>query len=187
MEIKGSWVALVTPFNESGIDYDQLHALIEFHITHQTDGIVIAGTTGESATLSLQEKKELFIKARMSAANRIPLMANIGTNNTAESIELALYAEGLGYDALLAVCPYYNKPSQRGLIAHFSAIAHATSLPIILYNVPSRTSSSLQLSSVVELSHLSNIVGIIAINSHNRVMPGSGDVQQVIKYGCRCI
>lgn len=160
MIFKGSGVALVTPFKEGEIDLEAFRKLIEFHIQSSTDALIITGTTGESATLSQEEKFLLYEEAVKISNKRIPIIANTGTNNTFESIELSLGAERLGVDGILVVTPYYNKPTQKGLAAHFSAIAQATSLPIILYNVPSRTSVSLALDTIVSLSKIPNIVGI---------------------------
>ncbi|MFP4287536.1 MAG: 4-hydroxy-tetrahydrodipicolinate synthase [Candidatus Izemoplasmataceae bacterium] len=160
MIFKGSGVALITPFKNGEIDIESFNKLIEFHIKSSTDALIITGTTGESATLSKEEKLLLYEEAVKTAKKRVPIIANTGTNNTFESIDLSLGAERLGVDGLLVVTPYYNKPTQKGLYAHFTAIANATALPIILYNVPSRTSVSLSLETIVELSKISNIVGI---------------------------
>ena len=138
--IRGSIVALVTPFNVSGgVDYGALEKLIEFHVTEGTHAIVAVGTTGESATLSHSEDNEV-IKATVEYVDgRIPVIAGAGSNSTAEACQLTEAATGVGADAILSVAPYYNKPPQNGLLAHFKAVADSTDLPIILYNVPSRT------------------------------------------------
>lgn len=160
MLFKGSGVALVTPFDENGINYHVLKELIEWHITSGTKALIIMGTTGEGATLRQSEKLDLFEKALSYAKGRIVMIANTGTNDTQASIELSLDAQLMGYDGLLMVCPYYNKPTQRGLIAHFTAIADEVNLPIILYNVPGRTAVNLSAESCIYLSSHKNIVGV---------------------------
>ncbi|MHB8097773.1 MAG: 4-hydroxy-tetrahydrodipicolinate synthase [Erysipelotrichaceae bacterium] len=160
MIFKGSGVALVTPFNETGINYDVLKELIDWHIKSGTHALIIMGTTGEGATLRYLEKIELFKKALEFGKGRIKMIANTGSNDTASSIELSLIAQEMGYDGLLMVSPYYNKPTQRGLIAHFTAIADAVKIPIILYNVPGRCSVNLSAESCITLSKHPNIVGV---------------------------
>lgn len=167
---QGSGVAIVTPFKNDQINLDEFATLIDWHIEHKTAAIIVIGTTGESPVLSLEEKKRLIRSAVEFSAGRIPIIANTGTNNTAQSIELSLYAQQVGADGLLLVAPYYNKPTQRGLIAHFSAIAHAVDLPIILYNVPSRCGVNIQAGTVIELSKVVNIIG---------VKEASGDLTQI--------
>lgn len=160
MLFKGSGVALVTPFDENGINYHVLKELIDWHISEGTQALIIMGTTGEGATLRQSEKLDLFEKALSYAKGRIVMIANTGSNDTQASIELSLDAQLMGYDGLLMVCPYYNKPTQRGLIAHFTAIADAVNTPIILYNVPARTSVNLSAESCIYLSSHKNIVGV---------------------------
>lgn len=160
MIFKGSGVALVTPFNETGINYDVLKELIDWHIQSKTQALIIMGTTGEGATLRYLEKIELFKKALEFGKGRIKMIANTGSNDTASSIELSLIAQEMGYDGLLMVSPYYNKPTQRGLIAHFTAIADAVKIPIILYNVPGRCAVNLCAESCITLSKHPNIVGV---------------------------
>lgn len=160
MLFKGTGVALVTPFNATGINFDVLKELIEWHITSGTQALIIMGTTGEGATLNQSEKIALFEKALEFANGRITMIANTGSNDTQASIELSLLVQEMGYDGLLMVCPYYNKPTQRGLIAHFTAIADAVSTPIILYNVPGRTAVNLSAESCIYLSSHQNIVGV---------------------------
>ena len=167
---KGSGVALITPFENGEINQTLFIQLIEWHIAKKTDALIISGTTGESATLSKEEKKRLFQTAVQISAGRVPIIANTGTNNTQESIELSIEAATLGVDGILAVTPYYNKPTQRGMIEHFKAIANAVNIPIILYNVPSRTGVNLSQESVVELSKIPNIIA---------VKEASGDLKQV--------
>ena len=160
MIFKGSGVALVTPFNETGINYDVLKELIDWHIQSKTQALIIMGTTGEGATLRYLEKIELFKKALEFGKGRIKMIANTGSNDTASSIELSLIAQEMGYDGLLMVSPYYNKPTQRGLIAHFTAIADAVKIPIVLYNVPGRCAVNLSAESCITLSKHPNIVGV---------------------------
>ena len=160
MIFTGSGVALVTPFNGNAVNYTQLQSLIEWHIKAGTQALIILGTTGEGVTLSSAEKKEVFTQAVRFAKRRIKIIANTGSNDTAASIELSQYAQKIGVDGLLLVCPYYNKPSQRGLIAHFSAIADAVEIPCILYNVPGRTSVNLSAESCLTLAKHPNIVGV---------------------------
>ncbi len=167
---QGSGVAIVTPFKDDHINLEEFATLINWHIEHKTDAIIVIGTTGESPVLSLDEKKLLIKSAVEFAGSRIPIIANTGTNNTAQSIELSQYAQSVGVDGLLLVTPYYNKPTQRGLIAHFTAIANAVDLPIILYNVPSRCGVNIQAETVVELSKIPNIVG---------VKEASGNLEQI--------
>jgi len=167
---KGSGVAIVTPFKEDQINLEEFAALIDWHIGQKTSAIIVIGTTGETPVLSMEEKKLLIRSAVEFSAGRIPIIANTGTNNTAQSIELSLYAQNVGADGLLLVAPYYNKPTQRGLIAHFTAIAHAVNLPIILYNVPSRCGVNIQAKTVIELSKVPNIVG---------VKEASGNLEQI--------
>ncbi len=157
----GSIVALVTPFTlNNQIDFTLLTQLIEWHITAGTHGIVLAGTTGESATLSDDEKIALAKAAVNIAQGRIEILIGNGSNNTAQSIALTQRLNKTGIDGYLTVTPYYNKPTDEGLIAHFSAIAAVTKLPIILYNVPSRTLCDLSNDVVLQLAKLNNIVGI---------------------------
>lgn len=161
MLFKGSGVALITPFDEMlEVNYEALEKLILWHIEMGTDALVICGTTAESATLTLEEKKQILAFSMKVAKHQIPIIAGTGSNNTKQSIELSAYAKSIDVDGLLLVTPYYNKPTQRGLIAHYKEIANAVDLPIILYNVPSRTGVNLEVSTVVELSKVSNIVAI---------------------------
>lgn len=152
--------AMVTPFDRSGeINWDETAILIEHLIADQkSDSLVIAGTTGESPTLSESEKLELFAFAVKQAAGRCKIIAGTGSNNTAHSVELTKKAEACGVDGILLVAPYYNKPNQEGLYKHFEAIAAATSLPVMLYNVPGRTGVSLSTATTLRLAQLPNIV-----------------------------
>ena len=160
MLFRGSGVALVTPFNENGIDLNQLRSLIEWHIEAKTDALIIMGTTGEGAVLSDEEKTILLKESIKVGKGRIVMVANTGTNDTKASIQWSLKAQAMSYDGLLMVCPYYNKPTQRGLIAHFTTIADAVNIPIILYNVPGRTSVNLSAQSCIQLAKHPNIVGV---------------------------
>lgn len=141
---QGSLVALPTPFCRDEVDFNALHHLIEWHVEKKSDGIVIAGTSGEAAALSDYERRSVIHAAVEYAHKRIPVIAGIGTNNTRQSVDFARFAADAHADGLLAVAPYYNKPTQPGLIAHYGAIAEATELPLILYNVPSRTCTDLR-------------------------------------------
>ncbi len=157
----GSIVAIVTPMHaDHSIDWQTYRQLIEFHIDNGTNAIVSMGTTGESATLSHQEHIDC-VKFSVEVANgRIPIIGGSGSNSTAEAIHLAQAVQAAGADAHLSVAPYYNKPNQRGLLAHFSAIAEACDLPMILYNVPGRTGSDIAVETAAELAKIPHIVGI---------------------------
>jgi 4-hydroxy-tetrahydrodipicolinate synthase len=158
---KGSIVALVTPMLGNGdVDFSQLEALIEFHVHQGTQALVIAGTTGESATLSPVEHCDLLNKSYEMIKQRLPMIAGTGANSTAEAIELTRCAGKCGAEAALLVTPYYNKPTQRGLVLHHQAIADAVDIPQLLYNVPGRTACDMQADTVAELAKLPNIVGI---------------------------
>lgn len=157
----GSGVALVTPFNENNeVNYDKVKELIEFHITHHTDALIICGTTGEASTLDDAEHRNLLKFAADTINGRIPFIAGTGSNDTHHGILLSQYAESIGADAILSVSPYYNKTSQEGLYQHFKAIANAISIPIILYNVPGRTGMGFDVDTVVRLEAFDNIVGL---------------------------
>lgn len=156
-----SIVALVTPFNnDNKIDFSVLASLLEWHIASGTKGVVLAGTTGESATLSIDEKVALAEFAVKQVKGRLKILVGNGSNNTAEAISLTKRLNALDIDGYLTVTPYYNKPTDEGLFAHFSAIAAATELPVILYNVPSRTLCDMNNEIVIRLSELNNIVGL---------------------------
>lgn len=158
---KGSIVALVTPMLSNGdVDFTQLEALVEFHIREGTQALVIAGTTGESATLSPGEHCDLLNKSYEIIKQRLPMIAGTGANSTSEAIELTRCAAESRADAALLVTPYYNKPTQRGLVLHHQAIAQAVAIPQLLYNVPGRTACDMQAETVAELAKVSNIVGI---------------------------
>jgi 4-hydroxy-tetrahydrodipicolinate synthase len=159
--IKGSIVAIVTPMHADGsLDYPGLKKLIDWHVAEGSDGIVIVGTTGESATVDVEEHFELIKVAVEHANGRIPVIAGTGGNSTAEAIKLTEYAKQIGADAALLVVPYYNRPTQEGMYLHFKAIAEAVEMPIILYNVPGRTVADMSNETIVRLSSIPNIVGV---------------------------
>ena len=160
--LQGSMVALVTPFDDAGqVDYAALERLVEFHIEAGTHAIVAVGTTGESATLTHQEHNDVIARVVKTVDGRVPVIAGTGSNSTAEAIESTLEAEKAGADFSLSVVPYYNKPCQRGLYAHFKALAENTSLPIVLYNVPGRTGADMADDTTLALARdFENIVGI---------------------------
>lgn len=158
--LEGSLTALVTPFSGGAVDEKGYQRLIERQISGGTAAICPAGTTGESATLTHGEHRRLIDLAVEAAGGRVPVVAGAGSNATAEAIELARYAEKAGADAILCVTGYYNKPTQAGLIAHFTAVHDATGLPIILYNVPGRTVANLSVETIGVLSKLPRIVGV---------------------------
>lgn len=158
---KGSIVAIVTPFDQDqNIDFKKLGELIEWHIESKTDGIVILGTTGEAATLSKEEKLEVFKYTVQKVNKRIPVIAGTGSNNTLQTISFSREVEKLGVDGLLIVTPYYNKANKEGFIKHYEMIANSVNTPIMMYNVPSRTGCSLPVDVVVELSKHQNIVAL---------------------------
>ncbi len=158
---KGSIVALVTPMLANGdVDFSQLEALIDFHVREGTKALVIAGTTGESATLSPGEHCDLLQRSYEIINQRLPMIAGTGANSTAEAIELTQCAKKSRAEAALLVTPYYNKPTQKGLLLHHQAIAEAVDIPQLLYNVPGRTSCDMEADTVAELARVSNIVGI---------------------------
>jgi 4-hydroxy-tetrahydrodipicolinate synthase len=162
--------AMVTPFDRDGeVDFGQVRVLTGALLDSGSDGLVVAGTTGESPALTLKEKWRLFAEVKKAAGGRGTIIAGTGNYNTRESIELTQEAERIGVDAVLLVVPYYNKPTQEGMFRHFESIARSTSLPCILYNVPSRTSCNLAADTVIRLSQIPNIVGI---------KEASGDLEQ---------
>ncbi len=159
-KFRGAFVAIVTPFIDGQLDEQGLVDLIEFHIANGTHGIVPCGTTGESATMSHDEHHRVVDLTVKTVNGRVPVVAGSGSNSTAEAIELTRYAREAGVDGVLMVSPYYNRPSQEGLYQHFKAVAEAVDVPIILYNVPSRTSSNVLPVTVARLAAIDNIVGI---------------------------
>ena len=160
----GSAVALVTPFNEGGVNTKKLQALIDFHLANNTDAIVVAATTGEAATMPDKEHLATIRSVVEYVNGRVPVIAGTGSNDTAHGIKLAKEATAIGADALLAVTPYYNKASQEGIFRHFAATAEATDLPIIVYNVPSRTNLNIAPATYKRLSEIDNIVAVKECN-----------------------
>ncbi len=159
--MRGSLVAIATPMHESGeLDLECFRALIDFHVAQGTDGIVVAGTTGESPTVDFDEHHLLIRIAVEHAAGRVPVLAGTGANSTREAIDLSIYAKDAGADASLSVVPYYNKPTQEGLYQHFRAVAEAVDIPQILYNVPGRTVADIANDTTLRLAQIPNIVGI---------------------------
>lgn len=172
MLFTGSGVAIVTPFNEGSVDFKKLEKLLNWHVSEGTDCIVVCGTTGEASTMTDDEKKNV-IKFTVDIINkRIPVIAGTGCNNTHHSIEMSKYAEQVGVDGLLVITPYYNKCTQKGLIAHFTNIAESVNIPIILYNVPGRTGVNIEPSTLEILSSHDNIVAI---------KEASGDISQIVE------
>ncbi len=157
----GSYVAVVTPMRPDGsIDFEAWARLIEWHVENGTRGLVVGGTTGESSTLLETELRELVAQARTTAGARAEIIAGVGTSSTAATVERARWLSGLGVDALLVVTPAYNKPTQEGLYLHFRAVAEASRVPVILYNVPSRTAVDMLAPTVARLSRVAGVVGI---------------------------
>lgn len=157
----GSIVAIVTPMQADGaVDYGALDRLVQFHLDNGTDGIVAVGTTGESATLDVEEHIEVIRRIVVKTAKRVPVIAGTGANATSEAIELTRQAKAVGADACLLVTPYYNKPTQEGLYLHYKAIAAAVQIPLILYNVPGRTACDMQPETVARLAEVPGIVGL---------------------------
>jgi len=174
----GSGVAIVTPFNEDySINYNKLNELIDFHVENKTDAIIIGGTTGETSTMGIDEHVELVKRCCEHTGGRLPVIAGSGSNSTLEAIELSRRSENAGADGLLVVTPYYNKGNNEGFIRHFKKIAASVNIPVILYNVPSRTGVNLPVDVVVELSSVENIVGI---------KEASGDISYVAEISRRC-
>jgi 4-hydroxy-tetrahydrodipicolinate synthase len=156
----GSIVALITPFRNGGIDEAALGALVEWHIDQGTHGLVPVGTTGESPTLSHAEHERVVDLVIEAAAGRVPVIAGAGSNSTAEAISLARHARQVGADAILVVTPYYNKPTQEGLFAHFKAIHDAVDLPLIIYNIPGRSVVDMSVDTMAALARLPHVVGV---------------------------
>ncbi|MDZ4774678.1 MAG: 4-hydroxy-tetrahydrodipicolinate synthase [Planctomycetota bacterium] len=150
---QGSFAAIPTPFSNGAVDWAALREHLEFLLARDTDGIVVCGTTGESATLTEDERRELIHKTLAIVARRVPVIAGVGTNDTRTTIEHARFAESVRVDGLLVVTPYYNKPSPRGLVLHYSAVAESVTTPIVLYNVPSRTGVDMTPEVVAELGN----------------------------------
>ena len=163
---KGVGTALITPTNEKGIDFEKLEKLIDFQIEKGINALIIAGTTGEGATLNDKEHKDLLTFSKEKIKGRVPMVAGVGSNDTNYACELTKFACEIGVDGLLAVTPYYNKATQYGLIQSYTAIAKSSNKPIILYNVPSRTGVNIEPETYLELSKVDNIVGIKEANGN---------------------
>jgi len=174
---KGSFPALVTPFSNGAVDWDTLKKLVEWHIAEGSHGIVPVGTTGESPTLSHDEHNEVVRVVVETVAKRVPVIAGAGSNATAEGIELIRHAEENGADAALVVTPYYNKPTQRGMVAHFTAMHDACTLPIIIYNIPGRSVVDMMPETMGQLAKLPRVVG---------VKDATGDLSRVAKQRMTC-
>ena len=160
----GSGVAIITPFTDDGVDFAKLGELIEFQIKNRTDCIVICGTTGEASTMPDDEHISAIEYAVKKVNGRIPVMAGTGSNDTRHAVHLSRRAEAVGADAILSVTPYYNKTSQRGLYEHFKAVADGVKIPVVLYNVPSRTNLNINADTLQQLSEIDNIVGVKECN-----------------------
>ncbi len=161
---KGSCVALITPFTQEGVHYKKLEELIEWQIQQGTDAILICGTTGEASTMPDSEHKEVIRFAVEKINGRVHVMAGTGSNDTRHAVELSQYAQSVGADSILTVTPYYNKTTQEGLYRHFKAVADAVSVPVVLYNVPSRTNLNIQPETLKRLSEIENIVAVKECN-----------------------
>ena len=174
---KGCGTAISTPFDENGVNLKEFERLIENQIQNKVDAIIVCGTTGESSTMTTEEKKQAIECAVKTANGRIPIIAGTGGNNTKQVIENSKLAESLGVDGLLIVTPYYNKCTQKGLVEHYKVIAQSVSLPIILYSVPSRTGVNIEPKTCLELSKIENIVAI---------KEASGNISQVAEIAHLC-
>lgn len=175
---EGLMVAMVTPFRDGAVDLPATERLIEFMITGGVEGLVISGSTGEAATCTHEERRSLWRFAKERVRGRVPLVAGTGTNNTAESIALTRMAEELGLDGAMIVTPYYNKPTPRGQVAHFTAVAKSTRLPIILYNVPGRTATNTLPETLEQVQDLPNVVAV-------KEASGSLDQASAVRARCR--
>jgi len=174
---KGSGVAIVTPFNQRGVDFKKLEELIEWHIKSKTDAIVVCGTTGEASTMSEEERKETIKFVVDQVNKRIPVIAGTGSNDTAATISMSKWAEKIGVDGLLVITPYYNKTTQKGLIEHYKSIANSVKSPIIIYNVPSRTGLNINPPTLQKLCVIPNIVAI---------KEASGNISQIAQIKALC-
>lgn len=174
---KGCGTAIITPFDDKGVNFDEFKKLIEFQISEGVDALIVCGTTGESSTMTLEERKQTIKFAVKTANHRVPIIAGTGGNCTQSVIDFTKWAETAGVDGALIVTPYYNKTTQAGLIAHYTAIANSTKLPIILYSVPSRTGVNITPETCFELSKISNIVAI---------KEASGNLSQIAEIKALC-
>ena len=175
---KGCGTAICTPFDENGeINYKELEKFIEFQIENEIDSLIVCGTTGESATMSEEEKKDVIKFVVDKVHKRVPVIAGTGSNNTLSAVRMTKYAEKIGADGALVVTPYYNKTTQEGLVKHYERIAENTDLPIILYNVPSRTGLNIEPETCLKLSKIKNIVAI---------KEASGNLSQIAKISALC-
>ena len=178
MKFEGSYVALITPFKENGeVDEDKIRELVNYHIENGTAGIVPCGTTGEAPTLTFSEHEKVIKVVGEEVKGRIKVIAGAGSNNTDRAIELTKYAKKLGADAALSTCPYYNKPTQRGLYEHYRKIAEEAKFPIMLYNVPGRTGTNIEAETVARLAEIPEIVAI---------KEATGSLEQMIKIQDLC-
>jgi len=175
--IRGSLTALVTPFSDGAVDFEALKRLVEWQIGEGTNGLVPVGTTGESPTLSHEEHAQVVEAVVKAAAGRVPVIAGAGSNNTTEGIHLARHAEAVGATAALVVTPYYNKPTQAGLVAHFTALHECCTLPLIIYNIPGRSAVDMSPETLGELARLPRIIG---------VKDATGDLSRVPKQRLTC-
>ena len=174
---KGAGSAVPTPFNENGVNLEEFKRFLQFQIDNDIDALIVCGTTGESSTMT-RDEKIIAINCALEVANeKIPVIVGTGSNNTREAIEMSKIVERLGADGILVVAPYYNKTTQSGLIAHYKAIAESVSLPIILYNVPSRTGVNIEPKTCLELSKIDNIIAI---------KEASGNISQVAQISNLC-
>jgi len=173
----GCLVALVTPFKKGAVDYENLRELVDWHLEQRTDGLVPCGTTGESPTLSFEEHEKVITTVVEQAKGRIPVVAGTGSNSTTEALQLTRFAKEAGADAALLITPYYNKPTQEGMYRHFRTVAEEVDIPIVLYNVPSRTGVNLTPETVARLAQLKNIVAI---------KEASGSLDQASEIASRC-
>lgn len=173
----GSGVAIITPFNENGINLNKLEELLNWHVENNTDSIIICGTTGEGSTMTDEEKKKAIQTTVEVINKRIPVIAGVGTNNTLKTLELSKFSKNVGADGLLIITPYYNKTSKKGLFEHFRAVNDQVNLPIMAYNVPSRTGMNITPEDLLNLSKLKNITSI---------KEASGNISQSILYRKVC-
>lgn len=168
----GAGVAIVTPFTKDKIDFEGFKKLIDFHLENNTQALIVLGTTGEASTQSFEEREKLISTAVERVGGKIPVIVGTGSNSTQVAIENTKQAEALGADGILLVTPYYNKCTQKGLIAHFTAIANVTTLPVILYNVPGRTGVNIAPETVASMSKVKNVIG---------VKEASGNISQILE------